>query len=80
MLELYLLLDGSTVAYVVLPAPVVCQTFRLVSDKLPAERWHPDDGKDEPRRIRVDLVQAATIWYTWEGELTLKPPHVLRGS
>jgi hypothetical protein len=72
-LELYLLLDRSTVAYTLLPAPVVAQPFCLVSEKLRPEQLSSTAAPGEPHQVRVDLVQAATIWYTWEGELTLEP-------
>jgi hypothetical protein len=58
VLELYLLTDGRTVAYVALSAPVAAQPFRLASDPLP-----PGEG---PRHVQVDLVRAATVWYRWE--------------
>jgi hypothetical protein len=77
-LELYLLFDRSTVAYVLLPAPAA-QPFCLVSEKLPRDKWQTGSPAEEPHRIRVDLVQAATIWYTWEGELTLDPLHGPQG-
>jgi hypothetical protein len=72
-LELYVLLDRSTVAYALLPAPVVAQPFCLASEKLLPEQLSSVAGAGEPHRVRVDLVQAAAIWYTWEGELTLEP-------
>jgi hypothetical protein len=73
-LELYLLLDRSTVAYVALPAPVSGQAFHLVSETLPSQRWHASAGRGPPHRVQIDLVRAATVWYTWEQELTLEPP------
>jgi hypothetical protein len=76
-LELYLLIDGASVAYAALPAPVACQSFCLIADTLLPERFAA--GKGERHSARVDLVRAATIWYTWEGEFTLEP-HALRRS
>jgi hypothetical protein len=75
-LDLYLLLDRSTAAYAQLPAPVGPQAFCLKSDKLPLERW--DASLDTPHLARIDLVHTATVWYTWEKEITLEPPHVRR--
>jgi hypothetical protein len=79
-LEIYLLLDRSTVAYAWLQAPVAPQSFRLDSDKLAPERWRSSADPSEAHRVRVDLVQAATIWYTWEQDLTVEPLHALRES
>jgi hypothetical protein len=64
LLELYLLLDGSTLAYAALAAPVVGQMFRLVSEPLPPERL----AHDAPHLVQVDLVRAATVWYRWVHE------------
>jgi hypothetical protein len=69
MLELYLLLDGATVAYTPLPAPVAGGPFRLAADPLPAERW-----TNGAHQVQVDLVRAATIWYRWEAEMTWERP------
>jgi hypothetical protein len=71
LLELYLLIDGSPAAYAALPPPVASRSFCLTADALSPERRAA--AKGEPYRVRVDLVRAATIWYTWEGELTLEP-------
>jgi len=70
LLELYLLLDGSTLAYAALAGPVAGQTFRLVSEPLPPERL----AHDSPHWVQIDLVRAATVWYRWEQELTLGRP------
>ncbi len=74
VLELYLLLDRSTVAYAALPAPVTRQTFRLVSEALSPERLRFGGEGDATHLVRVDLVRAATVWYTWEHALTGEPP------
>jgi hypothetical protein len=72
MLELYLLLNGSTKAYVALPAPVSDQPFQMVADALPA-------GQSGPIAVRIDLVRAAVIWYSWERELTWETLRVRQG-
>jgi hypothetical protein len=62
-LEVYLLLDGSTVAYGIFPAG---STFHLDSEELAAERWQAL----EPHLVRLDLVNGATIWYQIEQPFT----------
>jgi hypothetical protein len=70
MLELYMVLDRSTVAYSVLPPPVAEHSFHLASEKLLLERL--DSELNAVHRVRVDLVNIATVWYTWEQELTFE--------
>jgi hypothetical protein len=70
LLELYMILDQSTVAYCVLPPPVVEQSIHLASEKLLLERL--DSEPDAPHQVRVDLVNMATVWYTWEQPLTFE--------
>jgi hypothetical protein len=74
LLELYLLIDGSAAAYAALSAPVASQSFCLVSETPP-----PGLSANEPHGVRIDLVRAAMIWYTWEGEFSLEP-HARRQS
>jgi len=71
MLELYMVFDRSTVAYSVLPSPVAEQSFHLASEKLLSERLQ--SGPNGAHQVRVDLVNNATVWYTWEQELTFEP-------
>jgi hypothetical protein len=59
-LDLYVLLDGQTVGYqTVQPAGTGC-AFELLCDVAPVSG---------ARKIRVELVHGATVWYRWEGEL-----------
>ena len=69
MLELYMVLDRSTQAYEALPPPVTTRCFHLASEKLSLEQWA--SGPSASHRLRVDLVNAATVWHTWEQDLTL---------
>jgi hypothetical protein len=70
-LELYLLLDRSTVAYASFPGPVRTQRFHLKSEPMSLEL--------ATHHVQLDLVRGASIWYTLEQELKLQPPHALRG-
>jgi hypothetical protein len=58
-LELYLLLDGATVAYATAEAAPEGRPFHLTSEALEAGRW-------PPQLVRVDLVNGASLWYQWE--------------
>jgi hypothetical protein len=62
-LDLYLLLDRSTVAYTTLAATPEGRSFHLVSEPLVAEQQPP------PHTVRVELVNSATIWFAWEGTI-----------
>ena len=58
-LDLYLLLDGKTVAYTTITATPEGQAFHLISDKL--------DTANGPFQAQVDLVNGAVVWYRHEG-------------
>jgi len=60
-LELYVVLDRSTVAYAVAEAAPEGRAFALASEDLPPERW-----QGVGHAVRVDLVDAASVWYTVE--------------
>ena len=72
-LELYALLDGSTVAYAKVRAAEAGREFEVVSDVISPERWRPLPG--DPTRcneVRVELVNAATVWYTLAQPFTFR--------
>jgi hypothetical protein len=70
-LELYLVLDRSTVAYAAVGGSEAGRPFQVVSDGLSAARWrHPEGAKSI---LRIDLVNAGTVWYTIEQSVELKP-------
>lgn len=69
-LELYVLLDGSTVAYRLLEPVPAGRPFHVVSEQLGPERCRPRAPGDPPHVVRVDLVNGATIWYTFEQAFT----------
>jgi hypothetical protein len=58
-LELYVLLDGATIAYRTIQPAEQGESFTIVCDTVSADRWN---GKDQ--EVRVDLVNGAVIWYT----------------
>ncbi len=68
-LELYVILDRFTVAYGLTEAVPEGRTFTLVSDALAPERWQ---GK--PHLVRVDLVDAANVWYALEQAVAFSAP------
>src|SRR5262249_13634194 len=65
-LELYLLLDRSTVAYKTVTASGGAAPFAVGSDAIPHEPWRPRAVAP----VKLDLVQGATVWYSVAGELT----------
>jgi hypothetical protein len=61
-LELYVLLNGKTVAYTPIETKPEGRAFDIVSDELTAEQRH----RLASHAVRVDLVNIATVWYQWE--------------
>jgi hypothetical protein len=61
-LELYLILDRSTVAYATVEASATSRVFQLASEPLLPERWR----SGRPMTVRIELVQGATVWYSVE--------------
>jgi len=61
-LEIYVLLDGATVAYGVFPAAPGGHAFHLESEELARS--------PEAHVVRLDLVNGATIWYQIEQPFT----------
>lgn len=68
-LELYLLLDRSTVGYQVVTATTEGQTFDMTVPDLSAEKWRGADGRLQVPSVQVDLVNGAVVWYTSSGEV-----------
>jgi hypothetical protein len=58
-LELYALVDGKTLIYTMLEPTSSGTPFRVTSDKL----------LGQPRQVRIELVDRATIWFVVEGAL-----------
>lgn len=58
-LELYLLLDGTTVAYATIPAAPEGQPFQLNSEGLEKTIWEAR----KPHHVQIDLVNGASVWY-----------------
>jgi hypothetical protein len=69
-LELYVVLDRSSVAYAVAgPGP-----FHLTAEGLDRRPWDERPEGLGPRPVaRVDLVRGATVWYRVEQEVPLGP-------
>jgi hypothetical protein len=61
-LELYMLLDGSTVAYQTFAAQPAGAPFQLESEELSVERWQSPGSHP----ARLDLVNGASMWYQCE--------------
>jgi hypothetical protein len=66
-LDLYVLLDGSTILYTAVEATEAGQAFHLIAPALPADHGqisgNPDAGQHE---IRIELVNGAIVWYRIE--------------
>jgi hypothetical protein len=69
-LELYIVVDRSTVAYRVLTPTAEGQRFEIVVPDLPAEMWQGKESSGGPV-VKVDLVNGAIVWYTSEAEVSL---------
>ena len=73
-LDLYVLLDGSTIAYTTIEPAPDGRPFQLVSEAIEPERWH----SESPQMVRVDLVNAASLWYQFEQSVSFprseRPP------
>jgi hypothetical protein len=63
LLELYLLLDRSTIAYKTVTAS---SAFEMVSDPIPLVQWRALPVAP----VKLDLVQGATVWYSIEKLVT----------
>ena len=67
-LELYVLLDGSTVIYSTIEPQPTGRKFHVTSDVLSWKR--ADAGAAGPQhRIRIELVNISVIWYAVDGTL-----------
>ena len=64
-LELYLLLDRSTVAYKTVTASAAGGPFEVVSEPVALAQWRSLAAAP----LTLDLVQGATVWYRAAGEL-----------
>jgi hypothetical protein len=64
-LELYVVLDRSTIAYVPVAAATAGQPFNLVSDALSPQQTNTSQS---PHRVRIDLVCGGVLWYSFEQE------------
>jgi hypothetical protein len=71
-LELYAILNRFTVAYATVTPQPVGEPFALVGADVPAERWGGEEGG--PATLQIDLVNGASVWYTWSRELSLEAP------
>jgi hypothetical protein len=70
-LELYVLLDRSTVGYYPVHAVNGAEPLRFVMPMLPRDRWRGKEGKLGMAVVQVDLVNAAEVWYTISQEIPL---------
>jgi hypothetical protein len=61
-LDLYVLLDGHTVAYTTVKALPEGRSFQLIAQV--AEGFNPAEGR--LHEVRVELVNGATVWYRIE--------------
>jgi hypothetical protein len=73
-LELYALLDGTTVIYSTLPASPAGEPFCLGSEPIEKIRHSADDARAGPEHhVRIELVNGAVKWYCIEGEIVARP-------
>jgi hypothetical protein len=67
LLELYVLLNRSTVAYEPTDACPAGRPFHLVA---PGTFGGRDAAAEQPPFVQVDLVNGASVWYTFQSEPT----------
>jgi hypothetical protein len=75
-LDVYVLLDGATVAYGMFPAAPAGNVFHLDSDELAPECCRAP----EPHMVRLDLVNGASMWYQIEQPFTFADHQGERGT
>jgi hypothetical protein len=63
-LELYVLVDGSTVAYRTIQPTAAGELFDLVHPESGPAAGDRSYGRGKEREVRIDLVNGAVIWYT----------------
>ncbi len=61
-LDLYVLIDRSTVAYTTVMAAPAGAPFHIIAEK-------PSPSREQPTTAQVDLVNGAVVWYTTTQEL-----------
>jgi hypothetical protein len=72
-LDLYILLDGTNVAYSTVEAAPAGRPFHATAEGVDRERWlSPSQGADGGHAVRVELVDAATVWYTVQEALDVR--------
>jgi hypothetical protein len=73
-LELYVLWNRSTIAYGTIQPTAAGQSFDIVSEDIPRDRWDRGSGSGDAPAVQIDLVNGGTIWYRteclleWESE------------
>jgi hypothetical protein len=70
-LELYVLFDRATVGYFPVRAVRGSEPFRFTLENLPLAGGPGKEGKTGTAVVQVDLVNAATVWYTMSSEIRL---------
>jgi hypothetical protein len=73
LLELYVVLDRSTVAYEPTSAAPQGRPFHLVAPGALGGRTGGAETVAQTEIVKVDLVNGASVWYTFKEELTRKP-------
>jgi hypothetical protein len=63
-LELYILLDRSTIAYRTIQPTTAGESFAIVHEESMLAAETEPYGRSKDREVRVDLVNGAVIWYT----------------
>jgi hypothetical protein len=70
-LDLYGLIDGSTVIYATIEPAPEGRPFHLTSDRLPL-LGPREEGVHRPRQVRVELVDGGVVWYGVEQTLPIE--------
>jgi hypothetical protein len=63
-LDLYALLDRSTIAYSTIQPTTEGQRFDILSEDIQIDRWERLRAEGKPTEVLIDLVNGAIVWYT----------------
>ena len=63
-LELYVVLDRSTIAYRTIERSVAGQPFDMVYEETATDWCRRSTDRSNGPELRIDLVNGAVVWYT----------------
>jgi len=79
-LELYVILDRSTVAYTTVEPTATGRPFQLAAAEINVGRQAGTDERTSAHLVRIDLVDGAVVWYRLERSFDWCNPLAARGK